>query len=322
MRLHILLTALLQSSAFAFQAPHPNVRVVQNRGTTTASKHDVVGVASPRLHDDGPTGPAAILSAASRSRLPRLSQSSTPGDDGSNPSIFSSFSAPFGIAWLCLVLWAFSPLAPGSLGSAQDSEMLTAIIANPVSPGINELYYTFFNFFATIPVILACLVLPQGSKAGLPAGPFLALSSAIGYFAMGPYLALRAPPVSTIQEKEGSMSWVTANVFENKLFNWSIFLFTLYLPVAANVFGAYAADPAALWQGFVDIVSTSRFAGVSMVDISILYAAAVYLTPRDYVLRNPDASDAEARAVAAATALLPVVGSALYCALRPKLPES
>ena len=75
-------------------------------------------------------------------------------------------------------------------------------------------------------------------------------------------------------------------------------------------------------QGFVDIVSTSRFASVSFVDISILYVASVYLTPRDYVLRKPDASDAEARAVAAATALLPVVGSALYCALRPKLPES
>jgi hypothetical protein len=255
-------------------------------------------------------------------RIYRASPSSDNGGKFKTSLFTSTASVAFGKVWILLVVWAFSPFAPGSLGSVQDTEMLKAIVANPVSLGINELYYTAFNFFATIPVILACLVLPQGSKEGIPAGPFLALSSAIGYFAMGPYLALRAPPVNTIEEKRGPMSWVTINVFENKAFNLFIFLFTLYLPVAANVFGALEADPNALWQGFLDIISTSRFASVSLVDIAILYVASVYLTPRDYLIRKPNASVEEAQAVAAATALVPVVGSALYCALRPKMPQT
>jgi hypothetical protein len=254
----------------------------------------------------------------------RLHQTSTSGDKEANsPSFFTSpASIIFGKAWLLLALWAFSPYAPGSLGSAQDTEMLNAIIADPVNPGINELYYTAFNFFATIPVVMACLILPQGRKEGVPAFPFLALSSAIGYFAIGPYLALRASPVSNIEEKRGSVSWATTNIFENKALNWFIFMFTLYLPVAANVLGALVIDPDALLQGFVDLVTTSRFASVSLADIALQYAALVYLTPRDYHLRKPEASVEEARAVAAATAMFPVLGSALYCALRPKLPET
>lgn len=117
------------------------------------------------------------------------------------------------------------------------------------------------------------------------------------------------------------LSWFTSTVSENKLFSTFILLFTMYLPIAANLIGAYQTDPIALWDGFVDLISTSRFAAVSLVDITILYGCGVALTPRDYRLRKPDATNTEAIAVAAATAILPIIGSALYCAIRPKLPE-
>jgi hypothetical protein len=147
----------------------------------------------------------------------------------------------------------------------------------------------------------------------------LGLSAFFGYFAIGPYLALRAEPRTSLENE--SVGAFTRNVLENKAFSWFILAFTLYLPVAANLFPALQQDSAALWSGFVDLVTTSRFAAVSLMDILILNVSAVSLIPRDYQLRKPDASDEEARNVALFSALLPIVGSALYCALRPALPE-
>ena len=69
----------------------------------------------------------------------------------------------------------------------------------------------------------------------------------------------------------------------------------------------------------VDLVSTSSFASVSLLDLAILYASIVALTPRDYLLRNPDASTAEANKVAALSALVPYIGSIVYCLWRPSL---
>ncbi|GKY94442.1 hypothetical protein MPSEU_000410000 [Mayamaea pseudoterrestris] len=240
-----------------------------------------------------------------------------PNQDDESPSV--AINPLFATVWLGLVAWSFT-VAPGSIGSPQDNAMIQAIIANPVSPGINELYYTFFNCFATIPVILASIALPQGQRKGLPAAPFLILSAFLGYFAAGPYLALRAKPRTSLDGE--IVGGFTRNVLENKAFSWFILAFTLYLPVTAQVFPAFQQDPSALWNGFVELVSTSRFAAVSMVDITILYLSAVALTPQDYQLRRPNASDQEAMNVALATAVLPILGSALYCALRPALPET
>lgn len=249
---------------------------------------------------------------------------STPEPVDDVPSF--QLNIPAAAAWVALVAWAFTA-APGELQSDTDTAMLQAILADPVHPGINELYYTVFNFFAVIPVILASVILPQDRRnVGLPAAPFLIASSAIGYFGFGPYLALRAPPRTTIDttiatdtDDDESIGWFTANVLENKAFAALTVLFSLYLPVAAGLFPAYQQDPAALWQGFVDLVSTSRFASVSLVDLTMLFACTVAATPRDYMLRNPNATQQDATKVAALTALLPFVGSAVYCAVRPSL---
>ena len=152
----------------------------------------------------------------------------------------------------------------------------------------------------------------------MPAAPFLAASAAVGFFAAGPYLALRAPPRTTLDGED--ISGFTRTFLDNRLFHVFMVAFTLYLPVAAQLLPALQNDPTALWQGFVSLVSTSRFAAVSMVDLAILYASAVVLTPRDYLLRQPDASPEQARNVALASALLPILGSVIYCAWRPSLP--
>jgi hypothetical protein len=218
--------------------------------------------------------------------------------------------------WFALVAWAFT-VAPGRVASESDAALLASIVANPACPGMNELYYTAFNMFAVIPLVLGMLVVPQGSRRGLPAGPFLLVSAFLGYFALGPYLALRATPRSVLQEK---VSWFTTNVLENKLFAVFVLAFTLYIPVATHVIPAWQTDATSLVDGFAQLITTSRFASVSLVDLSLLTACAVALTPRDYQLRQPTASDKEAWTVALATALLPLIGSAVYCVIRPKLP--
>jgi hypothetical protein len=223
-------------------------------------------------------------------------------------------------AWVTLVAWTFT-LAPGELNSATDTAMLTNIIADPVHPGINALYYTLFNFFAVIPVLLASVILPQGrSGIGLPAGPFLAMSTFIGYFGFGPYLALRAPPKDVIEDPS-EVSWFTGKVLENKIFSALTVALSLYLPFGSGLLSAYQENPEELISGFVDLISTSRFASVSLADLSLLLAVTVSATPRDYMLRKPDADIDQARKVAAWTALVPFLGRAVYCALRPPLPQ-
>ena len=161
-------------------------------------------------------------------------------DDGASPSW--KFRAVPAAAWLALVVFAFG-LAPGELNDS--NALLEKVLANPVHPGINEAFYTLFNVFAPLPVILACLVLPQGRRRkGLPAGPFVLGAAFLGFFTLGPYLALRAPPRTSVEQDEESISWVTRYVLENKLVNWSTLAVLLYLPWACQLLPVAAYDPA------------------------------------------------------------------------------
>jgi hypothetical protein len=232
-----------------------------------------------------------------------------------------ALNVPAAVAWVALVAWTFT-VAPGELQSPSDTAMLAGILADPVHPGMNALFYTLFNCFAVIPVLLASVILPQGQSIGLPAGPFLFLSSFIGYFGFGPYLALRAPPRNMILDAKSEVSWFTRNVLENKICSVLTVAICLYLPVGAGLISAYQEDPTELWSGFVNLVSGSRFASVSTVDLTLLWLCTVAATPADYLLRHPDQDEAQARKVAAFTALVPFLGSAVYCALRPPLPQA
>jgi hypothetical protein len=200
---------------------------------------------------------------------------------------------------------------------------MAKIIDNPINPGINELYLTLFNVFLPLPVVLAALVFPQGSRQDgvVPAGPFVVGSFALGYFALGPYLTLRAPVRSRINAVD-DVSWMTQRVLESKLLAWSLVALLLYLPIAAHVPEAYAIDGGqTLYQGYVDLASSSRFVAVSSVDLCLLHLTAAALIPADYALRckenDSDTNDGTKLALAAAT--LPFLGPALYVALRPQL---
>jgi hypothetical protein len=312
-------SAISCSTTTAFQQ-HGKVSVsapaLSRFGTRTTVKHSFL---QPKSKKDAPDTSLQVTTALN---LFNIFQKEPVPEPEPEPEPIPSFAINVAAAsaWVTLVAWTFT-VAPGELGSAADNAMLTNIIADPVHPNINALYYTLFNFFAVIPVILASVILPQGrSGIGLPAGPFLAMSTFIGYFGFGPYLALRAPPKDTIEDP-AEVSWFTGKVLENKIFSAGTVAFSLFLPFGSGLIPAFQENPTELISGFVDLISTSKFASVSLADLSILLAVTVSATPRDYMLRNPEADVDEARKLAALTALVPFIGSAVYCALRPPLPQ-
>ena len=225
-------------------------------------------------------------------------------------------------AWFLLVSYAVF-VAPGDLlDTSATSDLIEKIIANPLHPeGLNELYYTVFNLFTPMPIILASLALPQANPKDNPT-PFLFATSFLGYFTAGPYFATRGPTRTEATKSE--LGFFTRNLFENRLFG----IFTLLL-TCASIKGGNAFEAISMYgwettfQGFIDLVSTNKFCNVSLVDLAMLHGIITLLIPSDYALRTTGDDDDmnKGKAIAAATFFLPFVGSAAYMATRPSLPE-
>lgn len=211
---------------------------------------------------------------------------------------------------------------PSVQPSLSDADLLSKILADPVHPEINALYYSIFNLFATMPLIVAAILLPQNSRnSRLPAWPFLLLTSGIGYAALGPYLTFRSSSV-TQGRVRSDLGWFTRNVLESNAFGWAIFGGTVAASlVAPDPYGAYVRNPEEFVNGFLELWRSSKFVHFSVLDISILHVAITALIPGDYRLRRPESTAREGQMIALATFLFPYFGSSLYLALRPPLPE-
>lgn len=115
------------------------------------------------------------------------------------------------------------------------------------------------------------------------------------------------------------LNWVTQNIFENKAFNWFQVALFFYFMVTYAIEPAFA-ESASVVTGFKELTTSSKFACVSSADLTLLTITAAAVIPQDYKLRNPN-NESRALLIGASTLLLPVLGSALYCALRPNLPQ-
>lgn len=135
----------------------------------------------------------------------------------------------------------------------------------------------------------------------------------------GPYLSFRAPPKGEYNPAEAS--WFTRNVLESKLLGWGLVAGVVGLPFVVGLVDALAQDPAGTIQGYKDLFATSKFVSASSVDAIVLNVAAASLIPQDMKLRQPDIEDSKAKLIGASTLLVPFLGAALYCALRPALPQ-
>ena len=132
-------------------------------------------------------------------------------------------------------------------------------------------------------------------------------------------MSFRAPPKSEYDPSEAS--WFTRNVLESKLLGWGLVAGVAGLPFVVGLVDAITQDPAGTIQGYKDLFATSKFVSASSVDAVVLNIAAAALIPQDLKLRQPEIEDSKARQIGASTLLLPFLGAALYCALRPSLPQ-
>jgi len=130
-----------------------------------------------------------------------------------------TINPPYAIAYVFFVAYAF--LQNSAEG---DSGMSTALIqqyiADPMNPGFNELFITVFNLLGLYAAPLACLLLPGAKGQKLPATPFVLGSMAGGYGLFGIYASTRKPNASIVSTSD--LGWFTANVLENKIFNYLI----------------------------------------------------------------------------------------------------
>lgn len=112
---------------------------------------------------------------------------------------------------------------------------------------------------------------------------------------------------------------MTANILENKIFNYVIVVACISAIVTSGALEALISDPTELLRGYSDMLGTA-IASVSSLDLFILTLSAASFIPEDLERRSYDGKFS-VKVIAASTILLPVLGAALYCALRPALEE-
>ena len=134
----------------------------------------------------------------------------------------------------------------------------------------------------------------------------------------------RAPPVQSKTKAE--MAWFSRNVLENKLYSWAVVALIFSVPFATGAVDACTLNLESQLSGYAQLVATTKFASVSTADLATLTIALALLIPQDYALRCSDeVSEKDIKQkgtlIAVSTLFLPILGGALYAALRPSLEE-
>ena len=275
-------------------------------------------LATQQVARGGYTANTLVRSNAERAHASiTTSLRATDEDTGNDGGIFAGieinplYAAPYAF----FLLFGFYMTSHEAADASQI--VLEKFIADPLHPGVNELFATVFNLIGLVGIPLACIIMPSAKGQRFSAPPFLIASAAVGYGAVGPYMMTRKP-VTSVDANE--LGWVTKNVLENKIFNWFMVIVAMSSLFTTGLLSALVEDFGATVSGYADIFSSTAIAGVSSVDFAILCATAASLIPED-LERRGFTDKSKANAIAASTLLLPMIGATIYCALRPPLPE-
>ena len=238
-------------------------------------------------------------------------------DDGSEKGWFRDITINplYLIPYVGFLAFGFYATNAEAAGASQ--EILEKFLADPLHPGVNELFATVFNLIGLIGIPLACILMPAAKDQKFPATPFLIASAAAGYGAVGPYVMTRKPVTSV---SSSDLGWFTSNVLENKIFNWFMVAVASSSLFTTGVLNALVQDFSGTVQGYVDVFSSTAIAGASSVDFAILCITAATLIPEDLARRGVT-DTTKARVIAASTLLLPMIGATIYCAMRPPIVE-
>ena len=227
---------------------------------------------------------------------------------------------PYALAYIAFTAFAVYQSSIEPLGAS--NAIIEKFIADPINPGINSLYCVVFNYLGLFFFPMGCLLMPGSKGQSLPAPPFILASMAAGYGSIGLYVSTRKS-MDEIQVEDSSSSepgFVTKNILENKIVNWIVVAVALSTLVSTGAVSDVMTDSQQLLSGFGDVLQSSALGSVSTIDFLILTLTGASLIPED-LKRRSFVDSSKANAIAASTALLPLVGLTLYCALRPPLAD-
>ena len=242
----------------------------------------------------------------------------TDEDSSSDGGLFDGIeiNPVYAAPYVFFLLFGFYMTSHEAAGASQ--LIIEKFIADPLHPGVNELFATVFNLIGLVGIPLACIIMPSAKGQRFSAPPFLIASAAVGYGAIGPYMMTRKPVTSVDTDDLGR---VTKNVLENKIFNWFMVVVAMSSLFTTGLLNALVEDFGGTVSGYADIFSSTAIAGVSSVDFAILCATAASMIPED-LERRGFTDKSKANAIAASTLFLPMIGATIYCALRPPLPDN
>lgn len=220
-----------------------------------------------------------------------------------------------GLVWLGFILYAID-FAPGAAEAARnaDQKLLTDLIADPLAPSVTPLFAMIFNMLGILPFIYASLLLPGArDQKPVPAAPFCIASFALGFFALGPYLALREFRPSAAPPKA---AWLR-KALESKIPSVLAMVGALLLVKHGFVTGgAPGLDLAGRVAEYRALFEAQMLPHVSSLDFLILSLFVGDAMREDMSRRNWYSS-----AKVLAFSLVPVLGPCLYLILRPPLPN-
>ena len=301
------LVAAATRDASAFSTHSPGGRIGKSLPVTNARGYRANNVNTASSNAVRTHSHASIIS------LRATNEESTSSDGGLFGGV--DVNPVYAVPYVFFLLFGFYMTSHEAAGASQ--VVLEKFIADPLHPGVNELFATVFNLIGLVGIPLACILMPSAKGQRFPAPPFLIASAAVGYGAIGPYTMTRKPVTSVDTDELG---WVTKNVLENKIFNWFMVILAMSSLFTTGLLNALVEDFGGTVAGYADLFSSTAIAGVSSIDFLILCVTAASMVPEDLLRRG--VTDKRANAIAASTLLLPMIGATIYCALRKPLPDN
>lgn len=201
----------------------------------------------------------------------------------------------FALLWLGFSIYAFT-LAPPSQPDTFD---LIVRLSSGQWDGINPAIIALFNLMGIWPMAYACMILIDGVGQKIPAWPFVAVSFAVGAFAILPYLALRDSNPTFEGAKTKLLSIVDSPWTGRALALGSVVLLG---------YGLIYGD----WGDFAQQWQTSRFIHVMSLDFCMLCLIVSPLVKDDMAKRGVHSST-----LFWVATLVPLLGVVFYLSVRP-----
>ena len=262
-----------------------------------------------------PRAPLRPISLAQRTHTIAMSAAA---DGGLTALTTRPARAAMAATWIGFSVYV-AAFSPGSFDVSPDSfdnRLIADAIADPSS--LNPIFFAIFNALGLMPAVNTALLFPGSrDQSPLPTAPFVVASYALGYGAVGPYLALREPRPAPIARSE--LGFFTRYVTESRLYGVGLVAGALVL--AKILADGSGADSVA---AFGELFATSKLVHVSTIDLAVLSTFAFEPIREDMARRGwwdeGSPTDAQRNRLLAFCAV-PVLGPSLYVALRPPLQE-